>query len=251
MTNQHLFSAALNKNAIAPRVPLVEQLDLAWQRLGAPGTWLTGEQKLAIARATRASWTCTGCDARKDALSPYAPAPDHDATEDLDDAWVQIVHFVTRDSGRMTKRAIDDALASSILVDELVELFDTAIMTQTMDSFALGIGLPQVDLPHVSPGAPDRIRRETVADGPGWVPTVAPEDASADFADFYADDFVFNIRRALTLIPREARRHWALARELYLEDPRYPELQGLDRSINRAQMEFLAARSSALLGCYY
>jgi hypothetical protein len=38
---------------------------------------------------------------------------------------------------------------------------------------------------------------------------------------------------------------------LYMSDPRVPELEGLDRAINRAQIEFLAARASALLGCYY
>ena len=36
-----------------------------------------------------------------------------------------------------------------------------------------------------------------------------------------------------------------------LEDPRIYELEGLERGISRAQMEFLAARASALLGCYY
>ena len=38
---------------------------------------------------------------------------------------------------------------------------------------------------------------------------------------------------------------------LYMEDPRVRELDGLERGISRAQIEFLAARASALLGCYY
>ena len=38
---------------------------------------------------------------------------------------------------------------------------------------------------------------------------------------------------------------------LYLADPRIRELDGLARAIGRAQMEFLAARASMLLGCYY
>ena len=42
-----------------------------------------------------------------------------------------------------------------------------------------------------------------------------------------------------------------LLNSLYLEDPRLFELEGLERGISRAQMEFLAARASALLGCYY
>jgi hypothetical protein len=38
---------------------------------------------------------------------------------------------------------------------------------------------------------------------------------------------------------------------LYMEDPRINETDGLDRGISRAQIEFLAARCSALLGCVY
>ena len=38
---------------------------------------------------------------------------------------------------------------------------------------------------------------------------------------------------------------------LYMPDPRIRELDGLDRSIGRAQMEFLASRASMMLDCYY
>ena len=72
-----------------------------------------------------------------------------------------------------------------------------------------------------------------------------------DFADFYDGDRHFYIRRSLTLVPGECRRLWHLLNSLYLEDPRITELEGVERGISRAQMEFLAARASALLGCYY
>ena len=55
----------------------------------------------------------------------------------------------------------------------------------------------------------------------------------------------------MTLVKKGSRHLWDLLNHLYLEDPRLPELEGLNRGISRAQMEFLAARASSLLGCYY
>jgi hypothetical protein len=52
-------------------------------------------------------------------------------------------------------------------------------------------------------------------------------------------------------VPDEARRFWALMNVFYLPDPTIVELEGLDRGISRAQIEFLAARMSALLDCFY
>ena len=106
-------------------------------------------------------------------------------------------------------------------------------------------------LPTPRPGMPARRHDTSATPGPGWVATVAPENASPEFADFYANGSHFYIRRALTLVPAEARRIWNLLNRLYLEDPRVHELDGIERAIERAQIEFLAARASALLGCYY
>lgn len=251
MTSVCAFADALHASAIEPRADLVEALDIAWRRLAEPGEWLTGRQRIAVAKCARQAWACNGCDVRKAALSPYAPAPDHTGAADLDPAWVDVIHFTIRDSGRMTQRVYDEALAAGMNEDEFVEVITVAILTQTMDAFAFGIGLPQLALPAPVEGAPPRVRAEKATPGPGWVPTIAPEDASPDFVEFYDNEYYFFIRRALTLVPRQTRQYWDLTRNLYLEDPRIPELEGLERSISRSQMEFLAARASALLGCYY
>jgi hypothetical protein len=220
--------------------------------LAQPGEWLTGAQRVAVARCARQAWHCTGCDTRKDSLSPYAADTEHTAADDLNADWVELIHFTIRDSGRMTSRSVDTALAAGILEDEYVEIISVATMTQMIDAFSLGIGLPQVPLPEAVAGTPPRVRTEKVSPGPGWLPTIAGADASAAFADFYANDYDrFYIRRSLTLVPNQARQVWDLGDALYLPDPRASELEGIDRAISRAQMEFLAARASALLGCFY
>ena len=49
-----------------------------WERLGQPGTWLTGAERLAVAAEARNAQDCKLCAARKEALSPEAVQGEHD-----------------------------------------------------------------------------------------------------------------------------------------------------------------------------
>ena len=49
-----------------------------WAKLGAPGSWWSGEQRIAIAQESRNALTCSFCAARKSALSPYAFEGEHE-----------------------------------------------------------------------------------------------------------------------------------------------------------------------------
>lgn len=223
----------------------------AWAELGQAGAWLTGAQRVAVAAEARQARRCALCRSRKEALSPYAVSGRHDHQGRLPEPWVEVIHRVVTDSGRLSERWYQAALDAGLIEDELIEIISVTVIAVTVDAFALGIGLPAPALPGVGPGDPARRHEPTAKRGPGWAQTVAPEDADADFADFYANDSHFYIRRSLTLVPEETRRLWALLNMLYMEDPRVRELEGLTRGISRAQIEFLAARASALLGCYY
>ncbi len=233
------------------RGDLMAALGIAWAELGAAGAWLSGTERVAIVAEARAAWRCTLCKERKTALSPYGIEGAHDQLDLLPPAWVDIIHRVITDSGRLTSRWLKVALADGVAEDEFIEIVSVAVLTVTVDSFALGIGLSEPALPTLVQGMPARRRDAGATPGPGWVSTIAPENAGPEFADFYANGSHFYIRRALTLVPAETRRIWKLLNRLYLEDPRVHELDGIERAIDRAQIEFLAARASALLGCYY
>ncbi len=191
------------------------------------------------------------CHERKAALSPYAVAGEHDDLGKLPKTWIDVIHRVTTDSGRLTRRWVDESIAGGVLEDELVEIISVSIITTTIDAFAAGIGMDVVGLPTVQSGMPLRQHYQAATPGPGWISTTAPENAGPELTDLYADEKHFNIKRTLTLVPDEAMRFWALMDHLYLADPRVNELDAVDRDISRAQIEFLAARCSALLGCYY
>ena len=127
-----------------------------------------------------------------------------------------------------------------------------ATIATVIDIFALAIGLPAPDLPAVRDGAPARAAASRPRPpAPAGSPPSRRKTPVPDFADFYGNDSGFYIRRSLTLLPGEVRKFWAVMNLLYMPDPRIRELDGLDRSISRAQMEFLASRASMMLDCYY
>lgn len=234
------------------RLPLRSALETAWSQLAEPGAWLTGEQRRAVAAEARNAWNCKLCAERKAALSPFAVDGQHDSLGDLPEEWVDVIHRVATDSGRLTQNWLNGVLDAGVEEDEFVEIVGVAILTITIDAFIAGLGLDRVPLPPVKPGMPPRKRWDGATPGPGWVATTAPENAGSVLADHYVDGRgKFNIVRSLTLVPEAATQLFALLDRLYMPNPGINELDGIERSISRAQIEFLAARSSSIFGCFY
>lgn len=98
---------------IAVRDDMIASQTRAWQSLGAPGTWWTGAERVAIAREVRAARRCAGCADRKAALSPYAVNAAHDAVTDLPPAIVDAVHRIVTDPGRLSRRWADEVMAAT------------------------------------------------------------------------------------------------------------------------------------------
>ena len=236
---------------VAMRVDLAAALNRNHERLAQTGSWLDGAQRLAVVAETGNAWDCPLCQKCKSAVSPYAVDGNHAALGILAPAWVEVVHRVVTDPGRLSQRWYQEALDSGIAEDEIIEVISVTVQAVVTDCFTTAIGMETPSFPDAAMGQPPRRHALEARPGPGWAATIAPEDAGPDFMDFYDNESHFYIRRSLTLVPDETRRLWELLNALYMEDPRIYELEGLERGISRAQMEFLAARASALLGCYY
>ena len=173
------FEAAL----ITIRAELQAALARAWSQLAEPGAWLNGAQRAAVATETRHAWNCGLCHERKAALSPYAVVGEHDDLGELPKTWIDVIHRVTTDSGRLTQRWVDESTAGGVLEDELVEIISVSIITTTIDAFAAGIGMDVVGLPTVQPGMPPRRHYQAATPGPGWISTTAPENAGPELTD--------------------------------------------------------------------
>ncbi len=233
------------------RAPLQAALDRARAGLVRSGTWLTGEERAAVATEVRAAAHCRRCHQQQAALSPTAvPAP-HPASTGLADDMVAIVHRLTRDSRRLRRVDVEGAM-ETLGAGEYVETLATAALAVILDRWCLGLGIEPFEPAPGEATPPDRSPPTGLAMRHNWVPTVDPARAEGTIAKLYASDAsVATVVEALTLSPAGAIDFWRLVGPLYLkpDDPQPGhETAG---TLTRTEVELLAARTSARNECYY
>lgn len=222
----------------------------AWDRLARAGTWLDGSTRIRVAAETRHAPGCALCAARKAALSPYAVEGRHDGRGELPDNWIEMIHRIVADPGRLTHGGYRRMLASGIADAEYVEIVSVIAHVTAVDTFARGLGIPLPPLPAPLPGMPSRYRPAEARQNEAWAPNIAWAEHGANEADFFAGPPA-NIRRALTLVPDEARSFFDLVAQQYLPGPAMRDFAHEYRAITHAQIELLAGRISAINQCVY
>jgi hypothetical protein len=241
------YSAA----GVPVRDDILESHRALLEHIAAPGTWWTGAERVAIAAEGRHATGCSLCRERKAALSPGAVRGDHDTRGELPAPVVDVIHRVRTDAGRLTRDWLDGVIAGGLAATAYVELVGVVTMVAGIDFFARTLGIPPLRLPEPIPGAPARRRPASASPGVAWVPMIAPEDASGPEADLYGGSpFVPNIVRALSLVPDEVRMLQRLSATHYLPFQQIPDPTA-QRSLDRPQMELIAARVSARNECFY
>lgn len=223
-----------------------------WRALARPGSWWTGEQRVAIAQESRNAVSCAYCRQRKAALSPYTLTGSHDHSHALPEAVVDAVHRVVTDQNRITRKYVDDNVAEGLTKEAYVELVGVVVAVFSIDEFHRALGLPLEPLPQPRPGDISRYRPAVLSEDIGFVPTVPLEGGVGAEADLWIFGRAPNVLRALTLVP-DALRDW---REL--SAAQYLSFAGManfvkddNRAINRMQMELVAGRVSSVNECFY
>jgi alkylhydroperoxidase family enzyme len=232
--------------------------DLAWRRLGAAGTWWSGEQRLAIARETRAAADCAYCAERAAALSPLSVVGQHSVTQPaLPAAAIEAIHRIRTDPGRLGEAWFLRLREAGLAEAAYVELVSVVAVTVAIDTFRRGAGLPPLPFPEPQPGEPSRRRPVNAKPGLGFVATLAPDDRTAADPDLYQDHpgprrrGGANIHRALSLVPDSMMHWWDVLEELYQSSRQMRDYDVDYRAIGHAQIELLAARVAALNRCEY
>ena len=237
------------------RADLTASHDCVWQQLAAPGTWLTGTERIAVARELRAAGNCPLCQERKTSLSPGAIEGHHETVNhDMPTARVELIHKLVTDPGRITRSWVQELLASGLEDTEYVEIAGLVSAVTVVDTFHAALGLPLRPLPDPEPGKPNRQRPRTAAPGDTYVPTIAPDALADDYTDLYDTRLrVPNVHRAFSLVLEATR----LANHLmashyfpYEQVPRYTDADH-DYAIDKLQMELLASRVSMYNDCFY
>ena len=251
-------SPSSNRLSDIVSVPVRDDLNAAheggWQHIARPGTWWDGKQRVAIAAETRNAMACRLCRKRAEAISPYTVAGDHDALGDLPEPVVEVIHRLRTDSGRLTEAWYHRVLESGVSEAGYVEIVGVVSTTTALDTLARGLGAGSLALPAPEGGDPKRHRPGRAKRTLAWVPTLEPEDVTDLDPDPYpgkAPAHVFNIHRAMSLVPDEVAEFFALDDALYLPQPAIRDFSKEFRAISHAQIELLAARVSAINRCTY
>jgi alkylhydroperoxidase family enzyme len=241
----------MQASGIAVRADLSEARERAWAAIGAPGTWLTGERRVAVAAEIRNAQHCAHCARIKAALSPHAVQGEHASLGALGDAELELVHRVVNDPGRLSEPWSQSVLARGLSEGEYVEIVGIVAMVMMLDRFTQALGLPEHALPAAQAGAPARYRPPGAKKKAAWLPLVEPQDVVEADGPMYPSPKAGYIYRGLSLVPQSLRDYWALAFTHYLPGEFVYRFDRSIRAITRPQMELIAARVSALHQCVY
>ena len=223
-----------------------------WERLARPGTWLTGEQRVNIAREVRQAQYCDLCRRRKEALSPYTVDGEHDSVTDLPPVIVEVVHRVVTDSGRLTKAWYDGVLKQGLTEEQYIEIIGTLISVFLIDEFCRCLDLPQNELPEPQPGEPRRHRPADANYDGAWVPILPMRVDDGPESDLWEGEMRGYVIRALSLVPDEVRTllDTSVAHYLKVHDV-WNVTKSPQGTLTRPQTEIIAARVSAFNDCFY
>jgi alkylhydroperoxidase family enzyme len=233
------------------REDLAESHRLAWERIGAPGTWLTAARRVAVAAEVRQARGCALCRAIKEALSPSGPKGSHVHLGALSAPEIELIHRAVSDSGRLSEKWSQSVLAGGLSEGEYVEIVGIVAMVSIMDTCTLALGLPDQPLPAPLEGEPARYLPPGARKKACWLPIVEPPDAVDADGPMYPSPRAGYIYRGLSMVPQSLRDYWALANNHYLPGSVIYQFDKTIRAITRPQTELLAARVSAMHQCAY
>ncbi len=236
--------------------PVREDIGVAhnefWKKLAAPGSWWTGEERVAIAQETRNAIDCQFCQERKCALSPNSVSGEHLSATILSPQAVDAVHRIITDQKRITQTYVDQLAEEGLSNEAYVELVGIVVCTFSIDEFSRGLGLALEELPTPVAGEPSHYRPPQAEDSVGFVPMLPREGLTGNEANLWPAGRNANVIRALSLVPQAVRDWNALGGAQYLSVAAMQSMFKQDnRSIDRMQIELIAGRVSAINECFY
>ena len=223
-----------------------------WASMAKPGSWWTGAQRVAIAQESRNAMICGYCAERKKALSPYNFPGEHERCGLLDPLAVDAVHRIVTDQVRITESYVEDNQAKGLSKEQYVELAGIVVVTFSIDEFNRALGLPLESLPEPEDGEPTHYRPDHVAEGTGFVPMIPADGNVGREADLWPEGANANVLRAFSAVPDAVRDWMQVGSAMYLSMAGMQIFEGnTGRSIDRMQIELVAARVSSHNECFY
>ncbi len=223
-------------------------------RLAQPGTWWTGAERVALAAEARAAVHCDFCSERKAALSAYTLQGTHTtaagSAQILPEIAIDAVHRIIRDATRIIPRLIEMFEQAGLTDGHYVEALGIAVSIRSLDQVCRGLGVAPHTLPSPVPGKPSHYRPQGLKTGESFVPMLGKSTPAPPNDDLWTTKNSANVYRAMSLVPDAVRDLTLLASAQYLTPDQLLDLN-CGRTLNRAQIETVAARVSAINECFY
>lgn len=214
-------------------------LDLAHQQTveswASPGDWWSASERLAIVDEVRRARAA-------DELPPWVQPSTVDGLVDADHALpmaaVDAVWRLTNHSGTLTEEWYRQVVAEGLSPEQYVELVGVVATANCLEVFATALGIDPIPLPVPAEGEPARKSVAGAAVRSHWVPT--------------ADVRGPNVGKALTASPVSVDDWNRLSETQYVPmDALLSDLTWSRGTLDRMQIELLAARTSLLNECFY
>jgi hypothetical protein len=187
-----------------------------WDRLALAGTWWNGRERVDIARAAR-----------------RARFGGQEGPSSLPSAAIEAAGIVG-DRPASIRRDWVETVTDELGYSPYVEIVGITSRLAAVDSFHVGVGIELEPLPDPEPGEPSHTDEPSARPGAAWVPMVGGA----------------SITQALSLVDAESVAQEDLHGPLYLTYEGMAEFDYVG-GLSRAQMELVAARTSAINECFY
>jgi hypothetical protein len=209
---------------------IASALRAEWQRLAAPGTWLAGDQRVAVAAEARAARGAAGGQGH----TRRQPARAGGDGAELDPVLAEAARRVAATPSALTGEWVADVVARGPGVAPYVETVGVVARLAAVDAYVAGVGAAAEALPEPVAGEPSREPNPRARPRAAFVPTEGGDDPP----------------RMLSAVPAERDAQAQLNDALYLTEAQMDELAA-GRELSRPQMELVAARVSYLNGCRF
>ncbi len=205
------------------------------ESLAEPGTWWDGAQCVAIASEIRQALAHAE-------LPPWAAPPLQEAmiADDhlLPPAALEAIWRITNHPGTLTHEWYEELIRAMPSPEHYVELVGIVATVNAVDRFGEILDLDPAPLPRPRPGPPTRERVPGTSVSTHWVPTV---DADGP-----------NVLLALSAVPSVLDQRSRLSAAQYVPaEALMDDLEWSRGTLDRRQIELIAARTALMNECFY
>ena len=210
---------------------IVNSFRIVWDHLGRPGAWWTGPQRIAIAEHVRKSAPRPLWD-----MPPPLETLSDEANGELTIFEAAVVERVAVSPSSINIETYEHII-QRMGENKYAELAAVISQIVPIDHLHDALGLEREELPVPREGAITTERPSGLVTGIGFLPTLPTEGLP-------------HVAVALSLSLADNARRMLLVRAMYSGDS-FNDMVWTHRSLNRPQVELVAARTSALNECFY